>query len=36
MEVLEPGEICEIGYRNAILYGHSGVELLFVTKQLVY
>ena len=36
MEVLEPGEICEIGYRNAILYGHSGVELLFVTKQLGY
>ncbi|MCI6006484.1 MAG: hypothetical protein SOY73_10090 [Blautia sp.] len=36
MEVLEPGEICEIGYQNAILYGHSGVDIMFVTKQLDY
>lgn len=35
-EVLEAGEICEVGYQNAILYGHSGVEILFVTGKLDY
>lgn len=36
MEKLLPGEICEIGYQNAILYGHAGSTLLFVTGKLDY
>lgn len=36
MEKLEPGELCEIDYGNAILYGHSGTTILFVTGKLDY